>query len=114
MDTIKVRKANSILTVPAIDKASYLAKGYDVLGENGNVVEECLPNDTATLQAKYLELVEENKKLREELEDLKAKKSISVPSIPKVKVIPVESEKEVEAVVEEKPKKTVRSKTKRS
>ena len=75
MDTIKIRKANTILTVAAEDKSSYLAKGYDVLGEDGSVLEESTPTDTATLQAKYLELKEENLKLKKELDALKRSKS---------------------------------------
>lgn len=72
---IKVRKANTVLTVPDDEKASFLAKGYDVLGANGKVVEESTPTDTATLQAKYLELKAENEKLKKELAEKKKPKT---------------------------------------
>lgn len=72
---IKVRKANTVLTVPDEEKASFLAKGYDVLGANGKVVEESTPTDTATLQAKYLELKAENERLKKELAEKKKSKT---------------------------------------
>ena len=77
MGTVQVRKANTILTVPDEEKASFLAKGYDVLGANGDVVEESTPTDTATLQAKYLELKAENEKLKKELAEKKKAKPVT-------------------------------------
>lgn len=65
--TIQVQRANVVLSVPEYDKANYLAKGYDVLDEVGNVVEESMPNDVPTLQAKVNELIAENKRLKEQL-----------------------------------------------
>ena len=99
MAMIMVRKANTILSVTADEKASYLAKGYDVLGENGKVIEESTPNDTATLQAKYLELKQENEKLKAEIASLKATKKVEVKEEkPATKI--------VEKVVDEIPKTT--------
>lgn len=99
MELIKVRKANTILSVTVDEKASYLAKGYDVLGENGKVVEESIPYDTATLQAKYLELKQENGKLKAEIASLKAAKKVETKEEkPATKI--------VETVVEELPKTT--------
>lgn len=69
--TIQVQRANVVLSVPEYDKANYLAKGYDILDEAGNVVEASMPNDVPTLQAKLNELIAENKQLKEQL----AKKS---------------------------------------
>lgn len=67
MQTVRVRRGNVVLSVPVIDKDNYLAKGFDVLDEKGAVVQECIPNDVPTLQAKVSALMEENKRLKEEL-----------------------------------------------
>lgn len=99
-ETVRVRKANSIIQVPYSEKDSYLAKGYDIVNDRGAVVESCMPNDVPTLQAKYGELLEENKKLKAEIEALR-----TAPK--KVETVSTEEEK----VVEVKPKtKATRSK----
>ena len=72
--TVMVRRGNVVLSVPEIDAENYLAKGYDILGLNGNVVKESVPNDVPTLQAKLKDALEENARLKAEIDKLKTQK----------------------------------------
>lgn len=75
---ITVRRANVLLDVSEDQKDEYLAKGFDVIDKNGNVVAEAtVTNDVSTLHKKLAEaqekikiLEEENKRLNEELDSL--------------------------------------------
>lgn len=51
--TVEVRRGGSYLTIPveAIDR--YLAKGYDVVDSDGNVLKESVPNDINSLKVAY-------------------------------------------------------------
>lgn len=80
METIKVRRANVVLTVPKEQRGEYLAKGFDVLDSNGNIAEHTTPSDINTLKTAYanhikkIEMLEaENKKLKSELRAIKKK-----------------------------------------
>lgn len=72
--TIKVRRGNVILSVSKEEVDNYLAKGFDILGQNGQVVKESIPNDVPTLQAKLKSALEEIEKLKKELEAVTSKK----------------------------------------
>lgn len=75
---ITVRRANVLLDVSEDQKDEYLAKGFDVIDKDGNVVTEAtVTNDVSTLHKKLAEaqekikiLEEENKRLNEELDSL--------------------------------------------
>lgn len=71
MATIKVRKANVVLTVPDYQQNEYLAKGFDVIGANGKVVVRTTPNDINSLKKAYSELLSEVEELRKENSKLK-------------------------------------------
>ena len=80
MNIIKVRRANVILQVPEEQRKEYLAKGFDVVDENNNVVEYTVPTDLNTLKTAYTNHVKEiemlkaeNKKLKSELRAAKKK-----------------------------------------
>ena len=61
---IKVKRANVVLDVPEYQKQEYLAQGYDVIGDDGKIVERTIPIDPNALRKAYLEqtkLIEELK-----------------------------------------------------
>lgn len=80
METIKVRRANVILTVPDFQKKEYLAKGFDVIAKDGKILEEAtMTNDISTLQKKLKEAQDKIKhleaeivRLNQELDDMAA------------------------------------------
>ena len=82
-ETVKVRKGNISLTVPAIDKEGYLAKGFDIIQTDGTGIKESISNDVPTLQAKVMELKKQNKSLKEEINALKDKKSVTTQTVDK-------------------------------
>ena len=92
---ITVRKANVVLNVPEEQRSEYLAKGYDIIGANGGVVESATPQDVPTLQAKLQEALDENARLKAQIATLQATpKKVETPA----------------PVVEDKPKKATRTK----
>lgn len=72
MDIIKVRRANVTLHVPEEQRKEYLAKGFDVVDENNNVLEHTVPTDSNTLKVAYSNHIKEIDKLKSEIKKLKA------------------------------------------
>lgn len=72
VETIGVQRANKYLRVPADAVDRYIAKGYDVVDENDNVVVKSIPNDMNTLKMEYSKQLEEIEKLKAEVSRLKA------------------------------------------
>lgn len=78
----KVERGNVQLTVSDSNLDFYLAKGYNVIDDEGNVIQESIPKDLATMEKMYhehndtikalttkvTELTKENKKLKKQLE----------------------------------------------
>lgn len=98
MANIIVRRANVVLDIPEIQKAEYLAKGFDVIGPNGKIIERTTPNDINSLKKAFNELTEKVKELEKENAKLREQLA-SKKKVEKVK------EPEVDPVEEEKPKK---------
>ena len=71
-DTVTVRRGGSYLTIPALAVERYMAKGYDVVDNSGNVVQSGTPNDINILKRAYEQHVEEIKELRKEIAELKS------------------------------------------
>lgn len=69
--TVTVRRGGSYLTIDANAIERYLAKGYDVVDNNGNVVTECVPSDIVTLQKAFIDKSTEIKRLSDENKALK-------------------------------------------
>lgn len=73
---IRVRRANVILDIPENQQSEYLAKGFDVISEKGEIlVEATMSNDVHTLHKKLTEaqekikvLEKENRRLTQKLE----------------------------------------------
>jgi len=92
---VRVQRANVILQVPEEQIKEYLAKGFDVLGNDGQVVQASVPNDVNLLKQKYVEFSNRIKALEDEIASLKVKKTST----------------KLEVTTEEKPKrKTTRAK----
>lgn len=66
-----VRKANVVLKVTDAEIYKYLARGYKVIDEDGNVVREAEPNDIASLKEAYVKHLTQITKLEEEVASLK-------------------------------------------
>lgn len=62
-------KNNKEYTVDENNKNVYLAKGYDIVDEKGNIIEHS-PQSTVKY-SEYAAVVEENKKLKAEIKKLK-------------------------------------------
>lgn len=66
-ELIKVRRGNVILRVPEYQKQEYLAKGFDVITEDGKVLEATVPSDVNTLKRAYVKHLAKIKELEEKL-----------------------------------------------
>lgn len=98
MATIQVRRANVILEVPDYQKNEYLAKGFDVIGPNGKILERTIPNDINSLKKAYTELSDRVKALEEENRQLKEQLTSKPVKEEKKKAV-----KELEPIPEELP-----------
>ncbi len=67
---MKAIKENKEYTVDEVSKEKYLAMGYDIVDDNGSVLERS-PKSTVSY-AEYAKLLEENEKLKAEISKLKA------------------------------------------
>ncbi len=70
--SIQVRRGNVYLTVSSNEIDKYIAKGFDVVDANGNVLKASVPRDLGTLQKAYLTKENEIKELKAEIKRLKA------------------------------------------
>ena len=67
-----VKRANVVLEVKDDSVPYYLNLGYDVIDNNGNVVQKAIPNDLGTLRKFYVEAKEKNEKLEARIAELEA------------------------------------------
>lgn len=74
---VQVERANVILRVPEDDVQRFVGQGYNVIDDAGNVIQASVPKDLGTLQKAYVEQVQEIKKLKAEIENLKTVKRTS-------------------------------------
>ena len=65
-----IQRANVVLRVKDEDVEHYVAKGYNVLDENGNVVRKACPNDMGELIMHYKTSESEIERLKSELDRL--------------------------------------------
>lgn len=70
---MKAIKANKQYTISESEKASYLAQGFDIYGDNGELIERSSSSTVSRreydeLLEKYNEVVSENKKLKDKVE----------------------------------------------
>ena len=70
---IKVLRCNASLFVSEDKKQRYLDMGYNVITEDGKVVEKSTAKDVVTLRERCDELEAENATLKKQLNDVKKK-----------------------------------------
>lgn len=66
---MKAVKENKVYTVDEVSKAEYLAQGFDIVDDNGNVIETSAKKTVP--YAEYQKVVAENKRLKAENSKLK-------------------------------------------
>lgn len=67
-----VQRANVVLKVRDEEVDKYLARGFSLLNENGEVIRSATPNDLATFKEAYIRQSKEIEDLKEQIEELKA------------------------------------------
>lgn len=68
----KVRKANVVLTIKDSEVNRFVDLGYDVIDDNGTILQKTVPNDLAVLKNAYIEHTQEIEKLTAELAKAKS------------------------------------------
>ncbi|MDU1309865.1 MULTISPECIES: hypothetical protein [Clostridium] len=73
---MKATKGNKVYTIDETQKAMYQAQGYDIVGDDGKIVQYGAGKTVAYEEYKILEekaskLEKENKKLKDEIKELK-------------------------------------------
>lgn len=68
----KVRRDNRILTISETEVNKYLQQGYDQIDDKGKVIKRATGGRTVPI-AEYNRVLEENEKLKAEIEELKMK-----------------------------------------
>lgn len=63
---VTVKRANVILHVNKDQLKYYMDQGYDLINDNGDVIESSIPRDLGTLQKAYVEHEAQLKKLQED------------------------------------------------
>lgn len=109
MATITVRQANVVLDIPEEQKSEYLAKGFDVIGADGRIIEKTTPNDLNSLKKAYKELTAKVEELQKENEKLKKQLASKGKKVEEVKAEPEEDAdvpKEFTPINKRGPKKT--------
>jgi len=67
-----VQRANVVLKVRDEEVDKYLARGFSLLNENGEVIRSATPNDLATFKEAYIRQSKEIEDLNSQIEELKA------------------------------------------
>lgn len=68
---VQIERGNVILRVPKENVQRYIDQGYSLLDDNGNVIQEGIPRDIATLRKAYVDHTKKIEKLQEEIKSLK-------------------------------------------
>lgn len=73
---MKASKGNKVYTIDETLKSSYQAQGYDILDDEGNIIQYGAGKTVSyeeykSLEEKSIKLEEENKKLKDEIKKLK-------------------------------------------
>lgn len=109
---VHVRHGNVFLDISPEAVEKYMAKGFDIVDERGNVIKECIPSDVNSLRAAYDKHVAKIAELEKQVADLKAQLSETKKiSAPKAVVKAEKEQAEVDDIPVEKPaKKTKKTK----
>jgi len=73
---MKATKGNKVYTIDETQKESYVAQGYDIVDDEGNIIKYGAGKSVSyekykELEDKAIKLEKENKKLKEEIKELK-------------------------------------------
>lgn len=73
---MKATKGNKVYTIDETQKAMYQAQGYDIVGDDGKIIQygagKTVPyEEYKALEEKAAKLEKENKKLKDEIKELK-------------------------------------------
>ena len=73
---MKATKGNKVYTIDETQKAMYQAQGYDIVGDDGKIVQygagkTVTYEEYKALEEKAVKLEKENKKLKDEIKELK-------------------------------------------
>lgn len=100
--TVTIRRKNVYLDVvpELVDK--YVAKGYDVLDSNGNVVKQSVPQDVESLRLAFDEHTKTITRLQDRIKELEAQLKTESQRTVKAEQAPAKTE----VTVETKPKAT--------
>ena len=103
-----VQKLNVVLTVNDELIDTYLNKGYNIIDENGRVIQEAMPDNPNQLKMMVAKYKKENEELKAKIAELQAKKEVKVETPKEVKAEPVVETpvKEKVQVPHNKPKKS--------
>lgn len=71
-DMVSVQRANVVLRIKESEAERYLAKGYNILDEDGKVARKAIPGTLGELQVAYAEHIKEIDELKAEIEAYKA------------------------------------------
>lgn len=69
---VKIERGNVVLRVDPRDVKHYLKLGYNVVDEEGNVLQEAIPNDMGTLQRAFVDHKNKISELEETIASLTA------------------------------------------
>lgn len=97
--TVMIRRKNVFLDVAPEAVDGYLAKGYDLVDANGNVIKQHVPTDFNDLKVEYDKQVAEIKELKAKIKTLEAE------LIKLKESVPAESEEEIKPAKGRKPRK---------
>ena len=82
-----VQRANVVLKVRDEEVDKYLARGFSLLNENGEVIRSATPNDLATFKEAYIRQSKEIEELNSQIEELKAELEKARQKKPKAKQV---------------------------
>ena len=71
---VLVQRANVVLSVSPQQLDYYMTQGYDVINEQGEIVQASVPRDLGTLQKAFLEHTAKIEELEAEIQKLKTVK----------------------------------------
>lgn len=72
-ERVTVQRANVVLQISPQQVDYYLSQGYNVINEQGEVIQASVPKDLGTLQKAFVENEKTIESLQEEIADLKKK-----------------------------------------
>lgn len=99
-------KGNKVLTISEYDIDKYLAQGFDIKDDSGNILKKSLPTTVSGLKAEIERLTEENEQLKKLLADKDKKTAKATPVVEKP--VTTEQVEEPELVTEPKRKRNTK------